>query len=229
MIKRILLLCCLPSIVTAAPACREVVLDENDVITIEASLNHATHLILPEPITRDVPGNTSLWTFAGARPGSTDDPMHYWVKPGDDTTEGESTSLSLLTMSRSFDFVLKRVERVTAPCVRINEPDTLGRGAIAAAAPAPRSGAALPAFTRYRWKGTGVESVFDDGRFTYLRLAPRAEGAELPIVTGGTKRSPQIIEANYDALTLTFKIPGVHRQLLVAIDGRNVPVERGDD
>lgn len=224
-----LLLLSLPSSVFASSECRELVLDENDVGTIEASLNHATHLILPEPIVRDVAGDPRFWTFAGPRKNSTDNPLHYWIKPGDEEPDTETTSLSLITASRSYDFLLKRVAKGGALCVRINEPETFGEGSISAQPlPNPVS-AALPAFTRYHWRHAALESVYDDGRYTYLRLSPRAEGAELPNVSGGTKKRPVLIEARYDALTRTFTVPGIHPQLLVSVDGRDVAVERGDE
>lgn len=210
----------LPSIVLASQ-CRTVIADADDVLTIEATVNHATHLILPEPLVKDVPGNTKLWVFSGEH-GS----AHYWVKPGDDTEDGASTSLTLLTYGRSYDFLLRRVEKPTALCLQINEPDTLGQGVIVApAAPVAQAPAAVPRSTRYRWKTDALEGVFDDGRYTYLKLANRPEGTELPTVSGGTKKAPILIQSEYDALTRTFTIPGIHTRLLITVDGKAMPIE----
>ena len=220
MMRFFTLLAFLPAL-AIADECRVVTVDDHDVLTIEAALNHATHLILPEPITKDVPGNTKLWVFAGEQ-GS----PHYWVKPGDDTIEGESTSLTLLTYGRSYDFLLRRVEKAGALCVQINAPDTLGRGIIAApAVPATQGPAAAPRSTRYRWKSDALEAVFDDGRYTYLRLADVPQGSELPIVSGGTKKAPELIEARYDALTRTYTVPGVHSRLVLTVAGKATAIE----
>lgn len=217
----------LASSAAAATECHTLQVPLGRVVTIETAINHATRIQLPEPVIRDMPGNPELWQV------QTGPAEHYWIKPTDlETEDGASTSLTLITARRAWDFVVRRVASPEAPCYVLDEPLVLGSGSaiaysaprsITAAAPTP---SADSLHTRYRWKTSAVEAIYDDGRYTYVRLAPRPSGLELPVIHGGTPKAPELLDASYDATDRVFRIPGIHSGFVIR-EGKKVDrVER---
>lgn len=232
--KRIifLLACLIAAPVAAETQCRQVTVAPNSVTTIQAQINHATRITLPDVITRDIAGNAStdggqgLWQVTAIG-------EHYWIKPSDaNSSDGESTSLTLLTASGGvFEFVIQRVNNLVSPCIVVRDSIAMGGvfGATAALPAAPAAdadAAASPSFTRYRFKGDDVSAVFDDGRYTYVRLSNRPAGLEVPTLRGGDKRHPELIDARYDAETQTYTVTGVHDVLTLVSGRRQVEIRR---
>jgi hypothetical protein len=210
-----------------AGTCRDIVTDGRQIISINAAVNIATHIQLPEPIVENVVGNAAdptsgqggLWQFYGK--GS-----HYWIKPLDATSkDGERTSITIITASRSYDIDVHRVAVTPDLCVRF--ADAVPLGGITQAAPTEDAATEAPVlFTHYRWDAKVIESIYDDGRFTYLRLAPRPEGLEVPTLAGGTKKAPELIQADFDPLTRTFKVAGLYPLLRLTDQGKTTSIER---
>lgn len=58
-----------------------------------------------------------------------------------------------------------------------------------------------------RWQGGDVESVYDDGRFTYVRMKEGGQG--LVSIMAEIDGKALLLEYNYDAPTRTYQISGV--------------------
>jgi len=62
-----------------------------------------------------------------------------------------------------------------------------------------------------RWNGGEVESVYDDGRFTYVRLKEDSQG--LLAITGEVEGKPMMLEYSYDSPSRTYQISGLFPKL----------------
>lgn len=230
----------LASQANAAPdRCTEITPAPNAVITVEAALHHSTRITMPDQIVRDIGGNL---TFDGNDKGlweATADGRHYWIKPSDtDSEDGASMSLSLiLADGKVYDFNVRRVDTVTMPCLVVR--DRLSSFGSVLTGGSTRAGAAagaavvaeddnLPPYTRYEWKKREglIEGVSDDGRYTYVRLAPRPAGAELPVLQGGTKKNPTLVDAQYDTSSHTYKVAGIHESLTLRVGRKAIEIDR---
>lgn len=208
----------------AAPHCAQRVVAPGDVLTIDASPTEAIHITLPEPVIKDLVAVPALWD-AHFDPAA---PMHYWVRAKSvDAGLGASSTLTLITASgTAYDFRLQRVERATVTCFMINDSVSMA-SSVVPLPPPPASAEPAAIFTRYDWQGQGVESVHDDGRYTYIRLSDAPEGAELPVVQGGDKKHPELVNADFDSLTRTYRVGGIHDRLMLTRGKAVVTIRRG--
>jgi hypothetical protein len=86
--------------------------------------------------------------------------------------------------------------------------------------------------TRYRWdgkKGDGaaadlVTAVYDDGRFTYVRVATSAFG--LPSLSGELGDKDVVLQYDYDDLTGVFTVQGLYDRIRVRIGSHEISVRR---
>ena len=86
--------------------------------------------------------------------------------------------------------------------------------------------------TKYRWDVTNgsedtrhlIDSVYDDGRFTYIRISTTAFG--LPSITGKLNGNDAIIRKQYDDLTGVYTITGLFDQLQVSLGSYAVLIQR---
>lgn len=86
--------------------------------------------------------------------------------------------------------------------------------------------------TRYAWKagrgdsdGTNlVTSVYDDGRFTYVRIATSAFG--IPSVSGSLDGKDVLLQYEYDDLTGVFTVQGLYDRLRIRIGTHLIDVTR---
>jgi hypothetical protein len=86
--------------------------------------------------------------------------------------------------------------------------------------------------TRYDWKGLGtntddqylVGSVYDDGRFTYVRISTSAFG--LPSFSGALGDKDTVLQYSYNDLTGVVTILGLYDQIRVKLGGHVIDVTR---
>jgi type IV secretory pathway VirB9-like protein len=75
-----------------------------------------------------------------------------------------------------------------------------------------------------RWGGAEVESVHDDGRFTYVRLKSDMQG--LLAVSAEIDGKPQLLEYGYDAPSRTYQISGIFPKLVLRSGEQSMTVTR---
>ena len=75
-----------------------------------------------------------------------------------------------------------------------------------------------------RWGGAEVDSVHDDGRFTYVRLKDDMQG--LLAVSAEIDGKPQLLEYGYDAPSRTYQISGVFPKLVLRAGEQSMTVTR---
>lgn len=76
----------------------------------------------------------------------------------------------------------------------------------------------------YAASGTVVESVHDDGRFTYIRLKSDARG--LMEVSGEINGKKEVLESTYISETHTYKVSGIFPKLLLRADESDLVITR---
>lgn len=78
-----------------------------------------------------------------------------------------------------------------------------------------------------RWHGGDVESVYDDGRFTYVRMKEGGQG--LASIMGDMDGKPQLLEYSYDAPTRTYQISGIFRKLTLHSGQQTLAITRKNE
>ncbi|HJV61898.1 MAG TPA: TrbG/VirB9 family P-type conjugative transfer protein [Albitalea sp.] len=78
-----------------------------------------------------------------------------------------------------------------------------------------------------RWSGGEVESVYDDGRFTYVRMKDGAQG--LVSITGDVDGKPMLLEYSYDSPTRTYQISGIFPKFTLRSGEQSLSITRGAD
>lgn len=87
--------------------------------------------------------------------------------------------------------------------------------------------------TRYDWSSTEaaspddkhlISSVYDDGRFTYVRISTTAFG--LPEMTGDLGGKATVLQYTYDDLTGVFTVQGLFDKLTVALADHVISISR---
>lgn len=91
-------------------------------------------------------------------------------------------------------------------------------------------------YTRYRWKGKSgsksfldtefISDVWDDGRFTYLRLTNDNKG--LPVVEAQVNGEPEFIEAKYDELADLYRVVGIYPGMSLIYGDDRINISRLD-
>lgn len=89
-------------------------------------------------------------------------------------------------------------------------------------------------YTGYSWtKGKGfsnkdvVSDVWDDGRFTYIRL--RLDNKGIFSLHGYISNKPEMLEADYDSDTKIYTVAGLYRKFDLVYDKSKVTIERDND
>lgn len=201
----------------ADASCIEAPLSNNRTPEIAITQRQAAHLEFPESILRPVIGDAQRWQFAAYA----ETPTHLWITPTELVAEGATTTLTVLTASGAYDFLVTHVSGSAPTCYRFYFEQAIGTVSLAPAmtvAASPIAAvpvAALPAPGRYAWKSDDIADVRDDGRFTYVRFSspPR----RLPAVTdeqGGP------VDAQWQPEQLAFRIVGLFDGLQVHNGGR---------
>jgi len=86
--------------------------------------------------------------------------------------------------------------------------------------------------TRYSWAGVGaspddhnlIDAVYDDGRFTYVRITTSAFG--LPSVAGTLDDKDVLVQYSYDDLTGVFTVQGLYDRLKVRLGNHQIDILR---
>lgn len=84
--------------------------------------------------------------------------------------------------------------------------------------------------TNYEWGRGGrderhlVQAVYDDGRFTYVRIKTDAFG--VPAVTGRVNGADTLLQYTYDDLTGVFTIQGLFDRLSLSLGTHSIPIKR---
>jgi len=86
--------------------------------------------------------------------------------------------------------------------------------------------------TRYAWAGSEatpderelVSAVYDDGRFTYVRIATSAFG--LPSLSARLDDQDVLVQYSYDDLTGVFTVQGLFDRLKVRLGGHQIDIQR---
>lgn len=78
-----------------------------------------------------------------------------------------------------------------------------------------------------RWQGGDVESVYDDGRFTYVRMKEGGQG--LVSITGEVDGKPMLLEYAYDAPTRTYQISGIFPKFVLRSGEQSLAISRGEE
>jgi len=229
------------------PNCEVIHYRPNKVYVVTGRLFHWTHITLPGPLAmRPIVGNPDLWDVSG-QVGLN----HVYVKPNSELAPGNSTTLNIIVKGdKTYDFLLKRVRGPADYCVNVSDGDMLFGGGKAAVAPPVASGLfdnedatekATRAvkryqnnlFTAYRWSSYGsssltrhlVSSVYDDGRFTYIRLNRDAFG--VPVVYGYVDGEKTLVEADYDSSLRMYKVAGLFQRMDVGFRKGGIHITRG--
>lgn len=89
-------------------------------------------------------------------------------------------------------------------------------------------------YTRYSWKANRrsksfldnnfISDVYDDGRFTYLRLT--TDNKSLPAVQATVNGKPEFIEAKYDEAADLYRIVGIYPELSLIYGEDEITVKR---
>jgi hypothetical protein len=235
--------------------------EANRIYVVEARLNHATHVILPEPMAgKPVTGNPDLWAVDGQS-------THLFIKPTNaDSADGAGTTVTVVGASNtSYDFEVKRVQKAGDLCVRvISDSGLLSpssdwktteerrvaalQGQISsmqeqlASARGDVDKKALSAiqeyqsriYTQYSWsKGGGflggdiISDVWDDGRFTYVRVKQDNKGVmQVSALIDGKK---ELIEYDYDSSKKIYTLAGLYPELVLRYGKSSITINRADN
>jgi hypothetical protein len=89
-------------------------------------------------------------------------------------------------------------------------------------------------YTRYDWSaGSGfmgedlISDVYDDGRFTYVRLANDNKG--LLTIEAQLSDRKEFVEAKYDDVSKIYKVVGIYPQFTLKYDKTSVKISRHDN
>lgn len=221
MIKNALTLALLaPLHVLAAASCQETPLDNSRTPEIVVAQRQAAHLEFPEAIVRPVLGDAQQWQIAAYA----ETPTHLWITPTAVVAPDQSTTLTVLTESGAYDFIIRHGEAATA-CYRFYFEQAIATLALQPMAPsdsvAQVQATPLPSPGRYRWRSDAIADVRDDGRFTYVTLAepPR----RLPALTD---ESGGPVNAEWQASTHTFRVVGLFDALRIHLGRRPIDIKR---
>lgn len=91
-------------------------------------------------------------------------------------------------------------------------------------------------YTRYNWKASTsrrsfigsdlISDVYDDGRFTYLRLTNDNKG--LPAIEAVINGEPELIEAKYDEVADLYRVVGIYPMLSLKYKEDEIKISRAD-
>ncbi|TDN48069.1 TrbG/VirB9 family P-type conjugative transfer protein [Scandinavium goeteborgense] len=89
-------------------------------------------------------------------------------------------------------------------------------------------------YTRYNWStGKGfagkniISDVYDDGRFTYIRLSNPNRG--LLAVQAEVGGKPAVVPTKYDDAYAIYQLTGIYPRFTMTLDGVSLEIERADN
>ncbi|MGP4944089.1 TrbG/VirB9 family P-type conjugative transfer protein [Pseudoalteromonas nigrifaciens] len=91
-------------------------------------------------------------------------------------------------------------------------------------------------YTRYNWRTASsnksfvtsdlLSDVYDDGRFTYLRLSN--DNLSLPAIEAVVNGKPEFIEAKYDEVADLYRVVGIYPELSLKMKDDEIEINRMD-
>lgn len=88
-------------------------------------------------------------------------------------------------------------------------------------------------YSNYSWKGgsgwfatSGIDTVQDDGRFTYIRL--KSDNRGILSVLAEIDGTPEVLEKVYDASKREYKIAGVYPKFVLRAGDSEMTITRGE-
>ncbi|KJS30754.1 MAG: hypothetical protein VR64_14575 [Desulfatitalea sp. BRH_c12] len=245
--------------------CNTITVKEGLVYKIKAALYKGTHIQLPERLMFPPQGGSDLWTIEG-------EGHHVMVQPNSSESQGERTSLTLVTQSnQALHFEIRRVDFAAADtCVVIKSAGKyfhVADGVAGATYQTPeeaenialqqRIGELQKAiqderalsteriesviskyrsmiYTGYKWsngmgfKGSDlVTDVWDDGRFTFVRV--KADHRGMLAAKAEIDDKEEILEYKTDS-DYVYKISGIYPKFILIYGDKNeVTISRRDN
>jgi type IV secretory pathway VirB9-like protein len=77
-----------------------------------------------------------------------------------------------------------------------------------------------------RWDGPQIESVYDDGRFTYVRIKDEG-GTPLASISAEVDGQAQLLEYSYDSATKVYQVSGIFPKFVMRSGRQSLDVARG--
>lgn len=243
-------------------ACQTIHYQPKRSYVINATLNHATHIILPEPMeSAPIAGNKDLWEVAGSF-------GHLFIKPtNEDSVDGASTTVTVIGKSNtSYDFDVHRVAKGGDTCIYISRGDDMVPQSADWRTPDQRQADALSQqvhtlqdqlvaskvdadkraldtvheyqakiYTNYKWDKSSngfmskhiIRDVWDDGRFTYIRITEDNKGI-LQVIAQVDKKD-EFIDYNYDESKKMYTLSGLYPSFRLKYGKSEVSIKRLDE
>ena len=248
-----LMLLCSNSYANAPAHCAVIHYQRDHIYTLLGAMHRATHVVLPVAMAASpVVGNSDssasgegLWHVEAQG-------RHIFFKPTNAKhPEGALTSMTVLGVNgQSYEFLLKR-DKAATMCVHVlDEGALLNKSwqgqqknafntAFYQANPEKTNAydtlnahSALEhyrahIFGAYRYQGKAkalIASVYDDGRWTYIRL--KRDPSQLMSLYGKNGHEKEQLAYEYDALNRLYRINGIYSQLYLKAGKQQVQIER---
>jgi type IV secretory pathway VirB9-like protein len=237
---------------TIAKQCQKIQWTGNRVYTIKGSMNMATHFVFPESSVDVIVGNKDLWqeehklnhVFIKPTTTKSEGDMSTLTFIGESNTSYEfilkrvpdSEAVPCVVISRNGDMLnsanwsnyqnrdKRLVEILSAQFERDKtqiikqQQNALDkyRGTI---------------YTRYKWKESGtwfahnfVSDVYDDGRWTYIRVNSDNKG--VMSIVGMLEGKTVTLQFTYDETTKMYRVSGIYPKLTLAYGNDTVVIDR---
>ncbi|MBL0319162.1 MAG: TrbG/VirB9 family P-type conjugative transfer protein [Alphaproteobacteria bacterium] len=240
-------------------SCRIIHWQPDQLNHLQATMDHATHVILPKKILgQPIVGNRELWNVEGQG-------THLFIKPNSDLDEGKQTTVTVINLdNESYDFVVSRADMLDEPCIRITHDGNLitdnalehyTQSSDSTIASLKSQITTLQTqmkeqkkqelekiqqevsyhrqhiYTLYSWdKSTGwlgsnaIDDIWDDGRFTYIRMTQDNKG--LFTISATLDKEESIIEYTYDASSKIYQIAGIFAEFKLKTSSHSLTVTR---
>lgn len=221
----------------------------NNYYTVNARLNHSTHIILPEVLIGEpIVGNNQLWD-AEILAGN-----NLIIKPSSELPAGESTTINVISENNNaYFFVAKRVTGSANYCVIVKNRGAFGanNSTFSRANPAVKADNKVreleeelakqkrvqdekivsaikryenDIYSNYKIKRLGnpsskLISVFDDGRVTKFNFDDHRKG--VPVIVGYLGRKEHLLQASPEDNINLYSVIGIYDKFDIKFDKRN--------
>lgn len=224
----------------------------NRVYTIKGGLNMATHLVFPEPALDVIVGNKTLWTeehqanHVFIKPNTNNEEGRQTTL----TYIGQSNTSYEFILQRVADDSITPCVIVTRQGSLLNdaawnnfqnrdqqllkllvEQFAQQKQQIIAQQQNALDKYRGSIYTGYKWYSSGywfgssfVSDVYDDGRWTYIRVSNDKKGVMAIYGVIGGKKS--LLQFSYDANTLMYRLSGIFPQIILAYGKDTVTINR---
>lgn len=236
-------------------ACKVIHWQPYQVYTINSSLHQRTHIILPEPIQGvPVPGNPQLWDVDGENIHLFIKPQNFGNNEGGKTTvtaistSNNSYDFVVNRVKRGADVCVRIVqdnsmalgkkqgwktqqerekENLEFQLSALKQQMLIEKQANVAKVDNSLQKYKANIYTGYDWDNSLVSDVWDDGRFTYIRIKNAKKG--LLQISSVVDSEPELIDYDYDSATHLYTVSGLFNELALKYDEYEITIEREDD